>query len=955
MSPRPASLAALLVCAACNLQAPEAAKPAQATNEPITNHPITNQPVTPDPWTLQTIESLGDRAAYVVVLELEHWPELRRVLAALTRPNFGPSPLVAADTPAQLLTAILTAAEIPRKDAAPQGPVPPLLGMDPSRPVVLALAEAPGDAPGSDFATGLPILTGALPGLRHELVLPATDVEQLRGSLATLLDRLGVARPELVAGQPNAYGWKIGDASVALLVGTETIRVIAVTHTRPLEASAPITSTLLRAPAEPPSRTAGVVAAARRDVPLSVLVRSRAQARLTLWQIARDGLVDPLLPIPARFSQRMAIQRALRCDALLQGSGRGFEDWTLGLVVENTALRLRLVASLGDAGREIFSTETTPDGLVHEPLQEDLLARDWLRLEPHASLAAGRDSSSPMAALAELLPFTELCDERLPALLGYGPFANLQYLQTLVHNLMPGQSSGTYALAPLRNQLAELPGLAPMLSGEYLHLDLRRSGQALVGRWTLSNTPQDAPALDLSDVTWPQRQAMKPPPGAACGRRAALLAASRVNDPAALGAAASERIVRDAPGVGGTAALAELEAALACPEAMPAATVDNLRRLSTLALAGGLVDEWRTDEAASLLAGACTATGDELLCQHATGVRQLLAPHIPDVFVLCEDLAALTDAHRIGLDAGGLALDDHRIADLPALRTALEALVAAGDGKLDLDLGIDEKLPFATVRPLLAMLATIKGLKLTLALRVELSRNGAVVHLPIATPALGVTTPSDEPEPTAQFKAGALVFAVDGGAIRLRTGMINLGINAYPSPGALQAHTVGRVDNGEPPLVHATDDSPWSTVAIALAGSCSGARLVEPAREQAQLGPAWRDADCLAVYHGPKPLSVVPPHRGPNNINSGLIRVRPKLEACYAAGLLVDPKLAGKVIANFALDADGNITAATVTSANLKSPEVQQCMADAIRTGSFSGADGPVVVRYAFDFKTRRH
>ena len=183
--------------------------------------------------------------------------------------------------------------------------------------------------------------------------------------------------------------------------------------------------------------------------------------------------------------------------------------------------------------------------------------------------------------------------------------------------------------------------------------------------------------------------------------------------------------------------------------------------------------------------------------------------------------------------------------------------------------------------------------------------------------------------------------------------MINLGVDHNPSPGSLHFDTLTRVSNGEEPLVHATDDSPWATVAIALAGTCTGARLVEPAREQELLGPAWRDADCLAVYHGPKPLSVVPRHRGPNNINSGLINVRPQLEACYAAGLIDDPKLAGRVIATYHIDAGGTVTEAAVTSTSLAAPAVLQCMAGAVRTGSHSSADGPVVVRYAFDFATK--
>jgi hypothetical protein len=1036
MSLRRAALAALLVCAACGRQGPAAG--AQTAGEQAAGEQAAG-----DSWTLGTIESLGEGAAYVVIVDVARWPALRRHLAALTTPLTGADGLLGADasvpwlalagdTLGPWLSAALAAADVTRTDAAPAEPI---AGMDPTRPVVLALAEAPDDAPSRSFAAGLPLITGELSGLRHELVVPAADVALLRRSLAALLDQLGASRPELVAGHSDASGWQIGDVSVAMLAGDDQVRVIAVTHALRVEATSSTLPGLLRGPTPPPLRTAGVIAAARDDAPLSVLVRARAQARLALWQIAREGLIGANSRLPARPGHRAAITRALRCETLLRDSGREFEDWTFGLITDDDSLGLRMVASLGDAGIEVFTAGASAAGAVREPASDDLLAHAWLRLAPNAMLDAAHGSSSPLTSLEDLMLLVDSCGAHMPALLAPAPFANLQQLHAsaradgtpnfigsavqlaarvrgpgalqsavslevvgaddplqslwplladalggapqvvktaaagrtrldvgfggpaseLLGALAPageGLAGFHLRLAPLRANLAEQGELAPLLARDHLRADLRRSGRALVGRLTLSDVADDPAPLDLSHVTWSERQVI-PPAGEACGVRAALLAAGQLDDPEALGAAVSERIVRRTPGVGGTEALDAIEAALRCPEPLPAATASNLRRLSALALAGGLVDEWRIDEAARLLERACETSRDELLCREAPALKQMIAPHIPDVFVLCDDLVRVEHAHRIAVSPAGLALDGRRVADLAALRQALEALVAAAASGIDVDLGIDSAMRFAELRPVLAALATIKGMRLGVAMRGELSDRGPALRLPIAALELGAAARSGEPARPLRDQAGTLVFAVEGAGIRLRTGMINLGVDPNPSPGSLHFDTLTRVSNGEEPLVHATDDSPWATVAIALAGTCTGARLVEPAREQELLGPAWRDADCLAVYHGPKPLSVVPRHRGPNNINSGLINVRPQLEACYAAGLIDDPKLAGRVIATYHIDAGGTVTEAAVTSTSLAAPAVLQCMAGAVRTGSHSSADGPVVVRYAFDFATK--
>lgn len=1007
MSVRSIFLAASLVVTACDR--------GTSTNT------VTEQR-TGDPWTLQAIESLGDRAAYLAVVDVNRWPALARELAASGLPD-DESAWLTAETPVQSL-------QLGLKLAGVTAPVTvtgdPFAGLDAARPIVLALAEPPAEM-GERFASAAAIVRGALPGLRHEVLLPATDVALLHRSLGEFFDanKIGTARPELVAGDAKASAWQVGTGAVALVDGPDHVRLIAVTH-----ASAPTSASLLRPAIEAPVRTAGVVAAALKDAPLALLVRARAQARLAVFFMAHEGLAGAASGLPTRPQQRAAIVRALRCEAWIHGGKQELEDWTISATADERSLAARVVMSLADAGVEVVDAGVAGAGKTRTPQHDDLLVHAWLRLAPDAMLAAAHGPAAPPEPSADLARQFEACGVHLPALVAVAPMARMQHVLQLVgggaqsnggtayqvamretapgvmHSAVAVEVTGSVDpwtglwpvlgsrlggppqveltpsgertridvgfgdragallgalapasdelagasvwLAPLRARLADQKELAPLLRRERLRVGLRRSGRALVGDVALTDAAEVPVPLDMSHVTWSERQ-VEQSPGDACAVAAASAAAAELGDPAVVGPARSRQTIRDGAGEGGVAALTSIDAASQCP----AAAAEPLRRISALTIAGELVDEWRIEEAAKLLARACEASRDEQVCLRATEVAQQVAPNIPHLYAMCDELVPIADTHRVALAAGGLALDDRRVADVPALVAALEALVATGD-EITVELGVDAAMRFAEVRPLLAALSPLKKVRLTVAVRQQLGDHGATVQVPILAPELGAAARTDDPQWTPRFKAGTVVFAVEGTMTRLRAGMINLGTESVPAPFGLFLNMRGRVDNGEKPLVHASDDAPWGTVALALAGGCTGARLIEPAREDQLLGPAWRDADCLNVYHGPKPLSVTPKHRGPNNINSGLLSVRPMLEHCYAAGLIDDEQLAGRVIATYGIDANGRVTMASVTGTTLNDPKVHQCMAEAIRTGSHSSADGPVVVRYAFDFKTKQ-
>ncbi len=402
-----------------------------------------------------------------------------------------------------------------------------------------------------------------------------------------------------------------------------------------------------------------------------------------------------------------------------------------------------------------------------------------------------------------------------------------------------------------------------------------------------------------------------------------------------------------------SAALVRVEAGLACAGGL----APGLRRLAASTFAEALVAQWQVAAAATLLDGPCERTGDAALCERRAALRAAIAPALPEMLVFCDE-DTRPYAHRVAVSPAGISLDGRPIADGQALSAALFDAPAELGAAGGVELAIDRDMSFGAARPVLAALGASKPGRLAIVTR-RFTFDTNLYRVPIAPPALEAAAPpppTPMPAPTRPLadRMGALVISVDDVDFRIRTGMFTLGHETRASAGGLQIATRGRPDNGESTIVHATDRTPWQHVAIALTAGCAGARLVEPYQEVALLGPDWGDADAINVYYGPKPLSVRPPHRGPNNVNSGLLSVRPKLVYCRAQAMSERPQRDGKVVLAFGVDADGHVTSVEVESSQLNDPRVEACMVEALRTGAqFSGADGPVVVRQAFAFKTK--
>ncbi|MCA9683955.1 MAG: TonB family protein [Myxococcales bacterium] len=71
--------------------------------------------------------------------------------------------------------------------------------------------------------------------------------------------------------------------------------------------------------------------------------------------------------------------------------------------------------------------------------------------------------------------------------------------------------------------------------------------------------------------------------------------------------------------------------------------------------------------------------------------------------------------------------------------------------------------------------------------------------------------------------------------------------------------------------------------------------------------------------------------------------------ACYNAGLVRNPKLAGKVTLDFVITEQGTVTTATVAKSTLGDDAVSNCMAKAIQRWKFPHPKGTVTVSYPFD------
>ncbi|MCY0989949.1 AgmX/PglI C-terminal domain-containing protein [Nannocystis sp. ILAH1] len=1013
-SPRLAALAlfsAILASSACD-------RPGDPTN----SAGATEAPAT-DPWTLTTLESLGERAALVAVVRQDAWPAVSARLAPL-------APRLGAQTPSR--TDLLLAGQLPVFLHMLFGPAtsaaPPLTGLDPARPLVLALDEPALRAPPGLLAAELSQHPGSLPGLRHEFVLPAVDPAGLGDALARWFDALGRQEPALAAATPGARAWVLGSGDlVAVVSAADAVRVVGLQRARvpagtPIESVAPaLRGELLRASPPAAARTTGLALAAASGQPLAVLLRPRVLPALLQWQRARAA-ADALAPathVEGAQLRRASLAALLRCERALGDGAVDLDDWLLTAADDPHGLRLRVTAGLTPAGAQALGDPSAREPLaLRGPAVASAAVRLTLvdRPDPSDGRSLRLDAAEALAACGDVLPYmllgtpvsalrgprinipatltaqvaiTALAGDDLrgavaldlPATIAIAPlqaFAR-QFVTGLgrefvLHDELAGErqrvsfgigvdpttvfadTTEPVGLAAARVDLSVLaPALrpfapdlvAPLQAYRRAALDLAREGSLLRGELVFDDGEPLAagPQLDPAPLVGPARAPAAPSPGLDCARSfiaQAIDALDRARPPAA--ALMGEALARS---------LAATEPALRCVEADPAtaAHAPALRRMLPLALADLLADAFRPSEAARVLAGPCEA-GDAFACRRRAELAQLPDVALPGLHSNCPTHHA-RHAHRLALVGDRLALDDRPVADYAALTQQLAALAEERDPSLEL--AIDSATTFAALRPLLAALSLRRDLRLGIVAGHDRGMT-TTYQIPMAAPQIAASPPASSqlaPMP-AHLRVGAFVLTGDGTALRMRTGTTALGSYPYLHATTIEADARERPDNHLPPMVVATEETPWSTVAVALAGTCDPHALAEDVDVQALLGPPDRSVSILWDPHGPKPLSVKPKARGPNNINSGLFSAKPRVEYCYARALADAPALAGKVVVEFAVSAAGELGAVSIASSTLRHPEVERCIVDAIeRHTSWSSADADAVIRWRFDF-TRR-
>ncbi len=76
-----------------------------------------------------------------------------------------------------------------------------------------------------------------------------------------------------------------------------------------------------------------------------------------------------------------------------------------------------------------------------------------------------------------------------------------------------------------------------------------------------------------------------------------------------------------------------------------------------------------------------------------------------------------------------------------------------------------------------------------------------------------------------------------------------------------------------------------------------------------------------------------------------------RIRNCYERRLLADPKLSGKIIAQWKIQLDGSVKDAKVASSTMSDDEVGRCLVRLLETSKFDAPDGGVcVIEFPFSF-----
>ncbi|MEM7155077.1 MAG: hypothetical protein AAF799_19680 [Myxococcota bacterium] len=313
------------------------------------------------------VHAVGDGAPLVIVLHDQAWGETReRIPQFLSPPVIGAAgALVDAEDGADFVWGMTPRLELPQALPRPQWE-----GRDTSRPIVVSAYEAPVDGPPGVATAGLVSLELAMPPMRHQVVVPATDRDALMASLEQWWSASSRPAPALVEGLPGAVGLELSPRApfqsfVALVPEEEHVRMVVLHEGRGIRDAGELRSHL------------DVDEHPRVDTPAmrhALDERHAAAALVRPWRLRATGVWIGLYYMgqaadfveakdrPSIIAKGASI--AATVDVATPDDLAEFDDWSVGVSSDAAGLQMTVVASLTPRGRELWGAFAANPGVV---------------------------------------------------------------------------------------------------------------------------------------------------------------------------------------------------------------------------------------------------------------------------------------------------------------------------------------------------------------------------------------------------------------------------------------------------------------------------------------------------------------------------------------------------------------------------------------------------------------
>ena len=362
-----------------------------------------------DPRVRAALDSLGDAGALVIVLRPQRWTSawetLQPMLTGLDLPPaFGGDDV---GNPESLPALLLSPLGLSSTATHPAG-------WDVERPIIASLFEVDVDEPTGGLTPRLRL--DALPKLRHQVLLPASDTTKLVDSIAETFVALGgKAWPELVRDRVGARALLLDRTAVAVVPEGDRVHVVAV---QPVANRSNVAA--LR------ERLTGSSGSFEDSGPSKLLLRPDElfAALVRPWKLRSVGVLmgaDVLsialdaVPTEQRASLRARGMQVVLASELVMGDlGADLEETALALSTDGKSLRVRTASTLTPRGKAILDATAEDVGgpfatKAREPWLELYLGANFRRLLDMATVPAGlRPATRALGTIKESGPIAWL-------------------------------------------------------------------------------------------------------------------------------------------------------------------------------------------------------------------------------------------------------------------------------------------------------------------------------------------------------------------------------------------------------------------------------------------------------------------------------------------------------------------------------------------------------------------